>query len=182
MTVGADSNPMLAHAVTSDSPEVTRVGKLLRDLKLMSCLNFGMFCGDMVFVGPRPIAQSLQDHLENHIPGFSTRLSIPPGLTSLGQVCIDENDSAERVVQDWSVRFEAEMHYLKTRSVTYDLVIICMTILYCLRKIWRCLTLKVKPLRVLALTILSLVTIIMLTGCAMPVISAKKGSLNPVMA
>ena len=34
MTVGADRDPMLARAVTSQSPEVTRIGRLLRDLKL----------------------------------------------------------------------------------------------------------------------------------------------------
>ena len=34
MTVGADRDPMLARAVAADAPEVTRVGRLLRDLKL----------------------------------------------------------------------------------------------------------------------------------------------------
>jgi hypothetical protein len=34
MSVGADRNPQLAHAVTSDTPEVTRIGRYLRDFKL----------------------------------------------------------------------------------------------------------------------------------------------------
>jgi lipopolysaccharide/colanic/teichoic acid biosynthesis glycosyltransferase len=91
----------------------------------------------MVFVGPRPIAPGLQEHLEEHIPGFAARLGVHPGLTSLGQVCIDENAPAERVVQDWSVRFEGERHYLANRSIAYDLIVIVMTIVFCLRKLLR---------------------------------------------
>jgi len=136
MTVGADRNPMLARAVTSGSPEVTRVGRYLRDLKIDELPQlWNVVRGEMAIVGPRPIAPSLQDYLETKIPGFAMRLSVPPGLTSLGQVCIDENESVERVVQDWSVRFEAERHYLAHRSVSYDLVIIGMTLAYCLRKV-----------------------------------------------
>jgi lipopolysaccharide/colanic/teichoic acid biosynthesis glycosyltransferase len=138
MTVGADRNPMLARAVTSGSPEVTRVGRYLRDLKIDELPQlWNIVRGDMVFVGPRPIAPSLQEYLESRIPGFELRLTVPPGLTSLGQVCIDENDAVERVVQDWSVRFEGERHYLAHRSVSYDLVIIGMTFAYCLRKVLR---------------------------------------------
>jgi lipopolysaccharide/colanic/teichoic acid biosynthesis glycosyltransferase len=138
MTVGADRDPTLAHAVTSDCPEVTRTGRILRDLKLDELPQlWNVVRGEMVFVGPRPIAPGLQVFLESRIPGFRIRLTAPPGLTSLGQVCIDENESAEHVVRDWSVRFEAERHYLANRSIAYDLVIISMTVVYCLRKVWR---------------------------------------------
>jgi len=165
MTVGADRDPMLARAVTSASPEVTRVGRYLRDLKVDELPQlWNIVRGDMVFVGPRPIAPGLQDYLESRIPGFEVRLSVPPGLTSLGQVCIDENESADRVVQDWSVRFEAERHYLDHRSITYDVVIIGMTIAYCLRKIWRRVP-RAGMRRAAVLPVL-LVAAVLLTGCA----------------
>jgi polysaccharide export outer membrane protein len=166
MTVGADRDPMLARAVTSQSPEVTRIGRLLRELKLDELPQlWNILRGDMVFVGPRPIAPGLQEHLERCIPGFEARLSVPPGLTSLGQVCIDENESADRVVQDWSVRFEAERHYLANRSITYDLVIIGMTIAFCLRKLLR----RLPPMtsqRALTPPTLILMSVVMLSGCA----------------
>ena len=138
MTVGADKDTRLALATTSDCAQITRVGAILRELKLDELPQlFNIARGDMVFVGPRPIAKPLHDKLSQHIPGFTRRLELTPGLTSLGQVCIEENDSVERVVQDWTVRFEGELHHLLNRSVTYDLVIIAMTAVYCLRKIFK---------------------------------------------
>jgi len=166
MTVGADSNPMLARAVTSDSPEVTRVGRYLRDLKIDELPQlWNVVRGEMAIVGPRPIAPSLQQYLESKIPGFAMRLSVPPGLTSLGQVCIDENESVERVVQDWSVRFEAERHYLAHRSVSYDLVIIGMTLAYCLRKVLLRLP-RGAATRLAALGPLAVLLTLSLAGCA----------------
>lgn len=166
MTVGADRNPMLARAVTSGSPEVTRVGRYLRDLKIDELPQlWNIVRGDMVFVGPRPIAPSLQEYLESRIPGFALRLTVPPGLTSLGQVCIDENDAVERVVQDWSVRFEGERHYLAHRSVSYDLVIIGMTFAYCLRKVLRRLP-RSGASRLAALGPLVALLALTLAGCA----------------
>jgi lipopolysaccharide/colanic/teichoic acid biosynthesis glycosyltransferase len=138
MTVGADRNEMLARAVTSDTPEVTRIGRYLRDLKVDELPQlWNVVRGDMAFVGPRPLAPPLQRHLEETIPGFRSRLDVPPGLTSLGQICIDGNEAVEHVVEDWSVRFEGEKHYLAHRSVTYDLAIVCLTVGYCLRKVIR---------------------------------------------
>ncbi len=166
MTVGADRNPMLARAVTSGSPEVTRVGRYLRDLKIDELPQlWNVVRGEMAIVGPRPIAPSLQEYLETKIPGFAMRLSVPPGLTSLGQVCIDENESVERVVQDWSVRFEAERHYLAHRSVSYDLVIIGMTLAYCLRKVLLRLP-RGSSTRLAALGPLAVLLTLALAGCA----------------
>jgi lipopolysaccharide/colanic/teichoic acid biosynthesis glycosyltransferase len=136
MSLEAEGDPMLARAVTSASPEVTRIGRVLRDLKVDELPQlWNVVRGEMALVGPRPIAIPLQEHLEQKIPCFADRLSVRPGLTSLGQVCIDENAAVEEVVKDWSIRFEAERHYLANRSIAYDLVIIGLTIRYCWRKL-----------------------------------------------
>jgi polysaccharide export outer membrane protein len=167
MSVGADRDPMLARAVTSSSPEVTRVGRYLRDLKLDELPQlWNILRGDMVFVGPRPIAPGLHEFLEHRIPGFAARLTVHPGLTSLGQVCIEENESVERVLEDWTVRFEAERHYLAHRSVTYDLVIIGMTVAYVLRKVVRRLPLPGLPRTSATSTLLLAPLTLMLAGCA----------------
>jgi len=167
MSVGADRDPMLARAVTSASPEVTRIGRYLRDLKLDELPQlWNILRGDMAFVGPRPIAPGLQQFLESQIPGFFARLSVPPGLTSLGQVCIEENESVDQVVEDWTVRFEAERHYLAHRSVTYDLVIIGMTIAYVLRKVLRRLPLPGLQQAKVMTALLSMPLALLLAGCA----------------
>lgn len=135
MQAGADLNPMLARAVVSDAPEVTRIGRVLRDLKIDELPQlWNVVRGEMALVGPRPIAIPLYEYLAEIIPGFVQRLSVYPGLTSLGQVCIEENAAVEEVVEDWSIRFEGERHYLMNRSVIYDLVIIGLTIRFCLFK------------------------------------------------
>lgn len=150
MTVGADRNPQHAHAVTSDTPEVTRVGRYLRDLKFDEIPQlWNIVRGQMAFVGPRPIAPSLQEHLETHIPAFRERLQVLPGMTSLGQICIEENEGVENVVADWAVRFEGEQHYLLNRCVSYDVTIMFLTAGYCARKLIRHLPVRTHQAAVL---------------------------------
>ena len=106
------------------------------------------------------------EFLEHRIQGFAARLTVHPGLTSLGQVCIEENESADRVVEDWTVRFEAERHYLAHRSVTYDLVIVGMTIAYVLRKVLRRLPLPGIPRASTISMLLIVPAALLLAGCA----------------
>jgi len=178
MCVGADRNPQLAHAVTSDTPEVTRVGRYLRDLKIDELPQlWNIVRGDMVFVGPRPIAPSLQKHLEENIPGFAQRLSTHPGMTSLGQICIEENDLAENVVSDWTVRFEGEQHYLLNRNLTYDVTIMLLTAGYCLRKVVK----KVSPM---FQSTASVLLCVVLAGCStsttLPMSPMDEGGFTPM--
>jgi polysaccharide export outer membrane protein len=178
MCVGADSNPELAHAVTSQTPEVTRVGRYLRDLKLDELPQlWNIARGEMEFVGPRPIAPSLQKHLEGNIPGFDQRLLAYPGMTSLGQICIEENDSPENVVADWKVRFEGEQHYLLHRNLTYDFTIILLTAGYCLRKVAR----KILPLFQNTAAVLCCAVML---GCSttttLPMSSADQAGFSPM--
>lgn len=88
----------------------------------------------MAFVGPRPIAYTLFRCLCEKIPGFERRLAVHPGLTSLGQISIEDNLPVESVVDDWSLRYEAENHYIERQSVWYDLVIMALTAMFILLK------------------------------------------------
>ncbi len=138
MRPGSDRDSSKARCVLNSDPQVTAIGKVLRNLKLDELPQlWNVVRGEMAFVGPRPIALPLHEELCREIPGFEERLQVQPGLTNLGQVCIEENLGQDRVVEDWRLRFEAERHYFRYRSVAYDCVIIGLTILYILRKVVR---------------------------------------------
>jgi polysaccharide export outer membrane protein len=123
----------------------------------------------MAFVGPRPIAISFQQELEAKIPGFSARLLVKPGLSSLPQVCVLESDAPDQVVTDWSRRFRMERHYIANQSVAYDLVIIVLTVALILRmlggalfKSGSCVMRRLAPL-------VPVIALLFLAGCsAMP--------------
>ena len=132
MAVAAESATRLG--TTQNGPYVTRVGRVLRILKLDEIPQlWNIARGDMALVGPRPLPIALSDYLEQNIPGFEVRYSIRPGLTNLGQVCVTDNDLDEQLLVDWGTRFEAELHYLQHKSVRYDIVLIALTGLYVLR-------------------------------------------------
>ncbi len=134
-TMSVGSERATALGTRSGDPRITRVGGVLRSTKLDELPQlWNIVRGDMRFVGPRPIPYSLNEALATHIPGFETRYSVTPGLTSLAQVCVTDNGLDDRLVQDWSRRFEAELRYIKNRCVSYDIAVIVLTAMYVVRK------------------------------------------------
>lgn len=89
----------------------------------------------MSIAGPRPIPEKLNKELKKHIPEFEIRYSVKPGLTNISQICINENALDEQLIKDWKLRFEGELHYIRNKSVTYDILLIFMTIMYVFKKL-----------------------------------------------
>lgn len=135
MRVGADKNTEYEKGVAIDDPNVTRIGRFLRDTKIDELPQlWNVVVGDMEFVGPRPIAPRLHEMLAGHIPGFNARYLVRPGLTNIGQVSVLENALGDKTLEDWKRRFEGEEHYINHKSMSYDLILILMTILFVVRK------------------------------------------------
>jgi lipopolysaccharide/colanic/teichoic acid biosynthesis glycosyltransferase len=88
----------------------------------------------MEFVGPRPIAPGLDRLLCEKIPGFNQRYLVKPGLTNISQVSVLENALGDKTIEDWRLRFEGEEHYIRNKSVSYDLILIGLTAVFMLRK------------------------------------------------
>lgn len=172
MQVGADKDKTRAITVEKDDPAITPIGKILRDLKLDEMPQlFNVVRGEMEFIGPRPIAPALQEDLEQKIPGFIRRKSVRPGLSSLAQICIFHNAEAKDMLDDWTTRFQAELHYLKQKSWPYDLLIMAMTAVFILRKIIR--KLPFRPMTALRQSLKMLV----IAGCAL-LLAACSGYMN----
>jgi lipopolysaccharide/colanic/teichoic acid biosynthesis glycosyltransferase len=134
MRLGAEKSTALG--TKNNSTEVTRIGRILRKLKIDEAPQLlNIIRGDMAIVGPRPIPEKLDAELKKHIPGFETRYTVKPGLTSIGQICVNENALGDALVKDWRLRFEGELHYIRHKSVMYDLVLIAMTATYVIKKL-----------------------------------------------
>ncbi|MHC5004393.1 MAG: WecB/TagA/CpsF family glycosyltransferase [Planctomycetota bacterium] len=137
-TMAVASERTTALGVTNGSSSVTRLGRILRELKLDELPQlWNIVRGDMELVGPRPIPTALSEELARHIPDFERRYRVAPGLTNVSQVSVVDNELGDRLIADWSLRFEGELHYLHNKSFAYDVLLVGMTGLYVLRKLLR---------------------------------------------
>lgn len=136
MKVGAEKATALG---TSDNGAyVPLFGKILRKLKIDELPQlWNIVQGDMALVGPRPIPIALNDELSSKIEGFDERYNVKPGLSSMGQICVNDNALEEELINDWKIRFEGELHYIRNQSVSYDIVIISMTTIFVIKKLWK---------------------------------------------
>ncbi len=133
MHVGAERHTRLGVAGTNS--RITRVGRVIRTTKLDEVPQlWNIVTGQMRFVGPRPLPKALDEALEREIPGFALRYQVYPGLTSLAQICVSDNQVGEQLIADWSARFEVERRSMMHRGPVYDLVVIAMTGAYVVRK------------------------------------------------
>lgn len=99
---------------------VTSVGYYLRRYKIDEMPQFfNVLLGDMSIVGPRP---SIYSHLQDMNEEEKKRYSVRPGLTGLAQV-------SGNIHLSWKERFNYDLQYVRSISLTTDLKIILRTIL-----------------------------------------------------
>ncbi len=135
MRRGSDRIGSYEKGVALSDPNVTWIGRILRDTKLDELPQlWNVVKGEMELVGPRPIAPGLNRMLAEKIPGFNHRYLVKPGLTNVSQVSVLENGLGDRALEDWKLRYEGEEHYIRNKSVSYDLILIGLTVVFVLRK------------------------------------------------
>ncbi len=108
-----------------DDQRITRVGKLLRKLRideLPQMLN--VFRGDMSFVGPRPERAYFVDQLVGQVPYYNVRHGIKPGVTGLAQVRYQYGASIDDAIQ----KLQYDLYYVKNNSLFLDLLILVDTV------------------------------------------------------
>ena len=136
MTVGSER--VTALGTRGNSPYVTRVGRVLRKLKLDEFPQlWNVVRGEMGFVGPRPIPVPLYHEMAARIPEFHLRNDVPPGLTNLSQISLADNKLGDELEADWRLRLEGELHYIAHKNIWYDVTVLAMTVLFMARRVLR---------------------------------------------
>jgi exopolysaccharide biosynthesis polyprenyl glycosylphosphotransferase len=105
-------------------PRLTRTGGVMRRLRLDELPQlWNVLRGEMSLVGPRPERPEFLDELSQHLPCWTRRHLIKPGLTGWAQVRQGYAASAEETATKLSYDF----WYLRHRSLTVDLAILLRT-------------------------------------------------------
>ncbi|MCX7797885.1 MAG: sugar transferase [Melioribacter sp.] len=110
---------------TKDDPRVTKVGKILRKIRLDEVPQaINILKGDMSFVGPRPERPYFVEKLSKEIPLYKRRLKVRPGLTGWAQVKHKYDESLE----DVKIKLKYDLYYIENMSLRLDFKIIFRTI------------------------------------------------------
>lgn len=112
---------------TQDDPRLTPIGRFLRASSLDELPQFyNVLQGRMSVVGPRPHALEHDDYYEQQIEAYMLRHRIRPGITGWAQVngYRGGTDQVEHMAQ----RVKYDIDYINNCSVSFDLLIILMTV------------------------------------------------------
>jgi exopolysaccharide biosynthesis polyprenyl glycosylphosphotransferase len=116
------TGPVWAQA---DDPRITRLGKLLRRIRLDELPQFwNVLIGDMSLVGPRPERPHFVEWLVGEFPYYYRRLLVRPGITGWAQVRGNYDTSLEDVRQ----KLKDDFFYIENLSIRLDLKILLMTV------------------------------------------------------
>lgn len=102
-----------------NDPRITRIGNFLRKSSLDELPQlWNILCGDMSFVGPRPIVDK---ELEKYGKYAGSLLSVKPGLTGYWQA------NGRNLVNYGNGRQEMELYYVENQCAFLDLKILWQT-------------------------------------------------------
>lgn len=114
---------------SNDDERVTRVGGLLRKLRLDEMPQvINILRGEMSLVGPRPERPLLVEQFSREVPGFSQRLRVKPGVAGLAQVRGHYSTSPR-------YKLKYDKLYIETLSPWMDIKLLFLSVWVVLRRI-----------------------------------------------
>ena len=120
-----DAEPNGAVWAEVNDPRITRVGKVIRKLRLDEIPQFyNVLKGEMSLIGPRPERVDIVKKLEKESSDYSLRHQCKPGITGWAQVRYPYGASNK----DAFAKLEYDLYYLKNLSIVLDIRIILKTI------------------------------------------------------
>ncbi|NUU97762.1 sugar transferase [Marinitoga sp. 1138] len=100
-------------------------GKALRKTRLDEVLQFfNVLKGEMSIVGPRPEMEHFHNMSKKHIPMYTYRLKLKPGITGWAQI----NYKHTTTLEDYIKKTEYDLYYIKNRNWLLDMKIMLQTI------------------------------------------------------
>jgi sugar transferase (PEP-CTERM system associated) len=112
-------------AAPENDPRVTRVGRLLRKLRLDELPQLvNVAKGDMSFVGPRPERPHFVKTLRQVIPYYDERHAVRPGITGWAQVKFGYGST----IEDGERKLQFDLYYVKNMSPLLDVAIVLDTV------------------------------------------------------
>ena len=110
---------------TDDDPRRTRVGKVLRKMRLDELPQLvNILRGEMSMIGPRPERPAFVAQLTEQIPFYRTRLVAKPGLTGWAQVCYRYASTSEEALH----KLQYDLYYIRHQSIALDVQILLRTL------------------------------------------------------
>jgi sugar transferase (PEP-CTERM system associated) len=108
-----------------NDPRITRVGRLMRRTRLDEFPQlFNILRGDMSAVGPRPERPDIDASLSRHVPYWSERHLVKPGLTGWAQISFRYGNT----VADAKRKLQYDFYYLKHMGLELDIIILFRTL------------------------------------------------------
>ena len=120
-----------------DRARVTRFGRILRNTHLDELPQlWNVLRGDMCLIGPRPEMISTERWAARHVPGFSERLCLRPGLTGYAQITQGYTDDGDE--RAYREKLRLNRCYRDELGFGLDCAILVRTALWMLRgRGWR---------------------------------------------
>jgi lipopolysaccharide/colanic/teichoic acid biosynthesis glycosyltransferase len=110
-------------------PRITPVGRILRSTHLDELPQlWNILRGEMSLVGPRPERPEIVNKLEQVLPNYRIRLSVPAGLTGLAQV----RQPPDTDIASVQIKLQYDLCYVDHMSLSLDLRVLLGTLLKCL--------------------------------------------------
>ena len=110
---------------TRDDPRVTRVGRLIRKLRIDELPQaWSVLKGEMSFVGPRPERPEFVAGLDDKLPYYAERHMVKPGITGWAQI----NYPYGANLEDSRQKLEYDLYYAKNYTPFLDLLILLQTL------------------------------------------------------
>jgi len=120
-----DAEKIGAVWATKDDHRITRVGKIIRKLRLDEIPQmWNVLVGDMNFFGPRPERPEFVEMLKEKIPYYDLRHTVKPGVTGWAQVNYPYGASVDDALE----KLKYDLFYIKNLSPFLDFHILLRTI------------------------------------------------------